>query len=1140
MGLIHTGRNLRSGTFGVAAALFILAALPAQAQDADKVTLRIKGEVGQKARYTSTANISLSVAGQDLKIEEETQSESTVKQVNDDGSVVFTQETLSTKTSFNGEPMPDEGEKSAPRTLTLAANGRLVSYEDPDLDTEDPNASLGLRLLHASNLVFSDNPVGPGDTWSVNLPGDDKLGTKAAKATYTFEKFDELNGRRVAIISMTYAESSGSPAMSAKTTHWVEIESGDSIKNTSAVNNVPLDLGGQNALASVKGEGNRTSGGVVKLEGQEETPSDEEEDPITEKVKDFEKLDGIFPVYRQVKEGRETLYLEISPDQFGKLVMLQTTASTGLADGRIAAGDPINDLIFDFERTPNNRVVMKVPNIFFRAKDGEPIAEAVRRSFPDAVVESFSVEAEHEGRVLIDISQLFKGDISMVGQTLAGGGNPLLGGGGDSMSPDRENTYVKTFKNFPTNMYVESVYNFVGRGGGGSLAALLSGTQDTKADPRSARITINYNLYMLPTDNGYRPRMFDSRVGFFTVEYQDFTRDTAIDQKVQLINRWNLKKQDPSADVSDVVEPIVYWIDSAVPTEYRDAVKHAIEAWNAPFEAAGYRNAVVAKQMDKDHEFDHADMRYNVVRWITSPAEAYAIALFRTNPITGQILNTSVSVDANIVRAFAQEYSQFIRPETLKAKAIASLKANKHFGCDLAQGAQANLAFGNIAIEALTSANGQASPVSRSEYIKQFVTWVVMHEVGHTMGLRHNFVASTELTMADLTDPSKVNQSGTSASVMDYVAFNPGAIKNPQVRFFGDQPGVYDFWAIKYGYRDIKGAMTMEDETFELKKQASETNQPGLTWLGDEFADSIDPYVTRFDLAKDPMNYWISTGDLSRNLLFKLDTFSPKPGESFYAFTRDFNVLMNQYSNSAMQMTRYIGGIRRNPNFKGDALQQMPLVPIPGADQRKALDQIVKMVFEEKSLDFPKKYYQMFGTNPNAGVIEGILGASNSQPMYTMLSSFQSQALSDLLSSSTMNALLNQEFESNNPAETLTAREMFARVTASLWSEVESAKPVTMLRRQLQREHLDRLIEMVLDKDGTPAEAKTLAWAHLLALKGRLGASASKVGHESTRLHWEESLMRIERALGAKPSVGSTGGGGGSSLLDQLLGGVKK
>ena len=569
--------GFRSSRGSLVTALFVsllASSSLATAQDADKVTLRIKGEVGQVARYESETNVTISVAGQELNIVEKSKSETRVTG-SDASGVLMEQETLEQSTTVNGNemPTPPGGMDADPTILKLAPNGKVLQYEPANADPEDPNDNLNIRLLLSTNMMFSDNPVGPGDTWTFDLPGDDELGSKNANASFVFEEWEDLDGVRVARIQMTFTETSGSPALSAKSTHWVDPVSGDSIKSSYVAEGIDLSMGGQEAIAKATGTGFLTSGGMVKQEGQEEVPEDEPKDEIAEQTEDFEKIDGVFTIYRRDNEGRMTLYMELAPEQFGKLVMLQTTASTGLADGTLAAGDPVNDLLFQFERTPNKRVVMKVANTKFRAKPGTAMADVVERSFPDSIVESYAIEAEQDGRVLIDISSLFTSDISMISSMLQGGGNPLLGGGGGLM-PDRANTYVKTLKNFPDNVYVETMYNFAGRGGGGGgLAALLGGAMDTKADPRSAVIQLNYNLFLVPEDSGYRPRFFDPRVGFFTVEYQDFNDDTALFSTKQFISRWHLEKVDPSAAVSDVKEPIVYWIDAAVPEEYRAAVE---------------------------------------------------------------------------------------------------------------------------------------------------------------------------------------------------------------------------------------------------------------------------------------------------------------------------------------------------------------------------------------------------------------------------------------------------------------------------------------------------------------------------------------------------------------------------------------
>lgn len=1133
----------RLGALTLLVAMTTLWANAAPKPQDEKVLLRFKADVGQTIRSKSTSKIEMTAFGQTLVIEQSGVGVTTVKAVSPDGQVTLDSKQESMKMTLNGEELPEEELGDEVTTTVYAANGSILSIKSSGEETEDPNAALGSRIAYATNVIFSDNPVGVGDTWSAEVTGDDKLGTRNGKADFTLEGFEDRDGVRTARIKVSFRETTGSPAIAADSTQWVSVASGEVIEGKISLKGAEFDLQGQKVPITLSGDSNRLSGSQLAASANANPTEEKEAGEIEEKIKDFEKIDGLFTMYRKVTDGRTQLFLELKKDQLDQLVMLQTTASTGIGNGQITAGDPINDLMFAFHRTPNNRVVMRVPVYGFRAGRGLEIDRAVERSFPESFVESFSIEAEQDDKILVDFSNFFRSDISRIGELLQGGGNPLLGGGGGSYSIDRENSYVESLKNFPTNVYAETVFNFVGRGGGGGgIAALLGGGGATTADDRSMVIRVNYNMYMLPVGNGYQPRMFDPRVGYFTVDHQDFSDTTAIDQKQMFITRWHLVKKDPTAALSEPVEPIVFWIDNAVPAEFRESVKKGILSWNKAFEAAGFKNAVVAKQMPDDAEFDHADMRYNVVRWVTSPSSAYAIALFRTNPLTGQILNASVTVDANIVRAFASEYGQFVRPEAWQeklAKAQKAAAAHSHHECNdptkctLVQDGALNMATGALAAAMVQGVPG----VSRNEYINQFITWLVAHEIGHNMGLRHNFVASTLLDLNQLGDAATVDKESTSASVMDYVAFNPSAL-NGKAKFYGEEVGRYDIMAIQYGYTPFAGKNTVE-ERFDLSQIATTGSRDGLAWLGDEYADSIDPYITRFDLAKDPLAYWTRMGTMSRTLLFQLDTHSPKDGQSYFNFTRDFNVLLGTYAQSADQLTRFIGGVRFSPAFKGDKGGRKPIENIDGTRQKAALNQIMKMIFAEDSFAFPKHYYQMLATNPKAGLIEGLLSATDDRPMFDRFSAIQSSTLGSLMNPDTLRRVANQEFEADKPESTLRLIDLFEAVRGNVWSELATAKPTSMLRRQLQREHADALIQMVLQKSVVTAEARAIAWSQLRALKTSLEAQAVKTSDRVTALHWAETAARIERALDAEDTIGVQGGGGGGSLLDMLLGGAQ-
>lgn len=1122
----------RAFAFSVVLAALSISAIGVPIPKQDKVLLRFKPEVGQKAKTKSQSTVKFDAMGQKLTIEESSTSATEVISADATHSVLRTV-VESSKSTINGDPLPDD-ETEETVDITYAANGEIKEINIDPKPEEDSEIEFRARLNVGTSVVFSDQPVGAGDTWEKTYTPSDNLKIRAAKATFKFEAMEEIDGVACAKILMSYVETAGSPKMTATSTHWIELASGDSIKNEIKLSGVQIDFGfDELTTVAINGTAERSSGGLVKSDTNKEESPEDELGPIDEKVKDFEKIDGWAPIYRQEKEGRMTLYMELTADLFEKPMMLQATAASGLADGRVTPGEPISDLLFEFRKLPNEKIAMYVPNYLFRADSKLPIAKAVQRSFPDSMIETFGIEAEQDGKILIDLSNFFRGDISRLPELLAGGGNPFLGGGGSSLGLDRENSYVSEIKNFPNNTYVQAVLNFVGRGGGG--IAELMGNQ-TSADDRSMIVKLNYNIYPLPMDNGYQPRMFDSRVGFFTSDYTDFNDSTALDDKVMMINRWNLVKKDPDAEMSEPVEPIVFWIDNSVPAEFRDSVKHAIESWNKAFEAAGFINAVVAKQMPDDADFDSADLRYNVVRWITSPSEAYAIALFRTNPLTGQILNGSVNVDANIVKIFAEEYGHYVRPEAWQsklAKRLAAIQASHkdHPGeCTLMEEGGLNAATGFIAA-------GLVPGLSRDEYINQFIKWVVTHEMGHMMGLRHNFVASTLLDLNNLGNAGEVDEEGTAASVMDYVAFNPSALKANGAKFYGDTVGRYDIHAIQYGYTVFPNKDS-QDERYDLIKMAEKGTSEGLTWMGDEYADGIDPYVTRFDLGKDPLAYWSRMGDVSHDLLLKLAQNSPRQGQSYYNFTRDFNVLLGQYNRSASELTRFVGGVRKSPAYKGDPNAKPPVVNIDGATQKKALNQIVKMVFDAKAFEFPKDTFKWMALNPKGSFLETMGNSAEDFPMRDQFASIQASTLASLLEGGTLNRVMNAEYEAEKGESTLRLIDLFSMIQDAIWSETKTASAVSPLRRDLQRAHADILMSMVLEQSGASAEAVTIARWQLIKLSATLKTASKKTTDAYTQMHWDDLADRMDKALSARPTIGSSGGGGGLSLAD-LLGGAK-
>jgi len=1126
-------RNNRSRVIGTLAAFALLAAMPLSARQ-EKVVISIKADAGQVARYTSTTSVDIEIGGEKLNLEQKDVTVVTYT-AGDANGVTYERKEESSSSKMNGEALPAEETSKMVTTVKLSSKGDVLGYDESE--KEEENADLGVRIFSATNVLFSTEPVGPGDKWTIEIEGAEKVGTRKAKADFEYLADETINGTATAKIKSVYAESAGSPPLTAEATSWVEIATGDVVQSEFKVRNVPFSGGGQAMMAQASGTGRRLSGNPLKAlvrEGEPTTP--EETDNIDSKVKEFTKLPGNLPLYHRTKDGRTTIYLEVREDQLGKPMMLQATASTGDST-RVVAGEPLADIVFEFRRMPNEKIFMVVPNYLFRADQNLPIARAVDRSFAESFLESFSVEATQKDRksILIDVSELFRGDIARISERMAGGGNPLLGGGGASYSMDREKTFVGEMKNFEQNLLVVTTYNFVGGRGGGGIPG-LSGPA-TQPDSRSVVLTINYNLFELPRDNGYVPRMYDRRVGYFTSSFQDFSNDIASDQTKQFIQRWHLVKKNPGEAISEPIEPIVFWLDNAIPTEYRQAVRDGILVWNTAFEKAGFRNAMVVRQMPDDADFDHADMRYNVIRWVASPGSAYAVAQFRTNPLTGQILNASITFDSNFARHLNGEYNVEVE-KALAFKWGNDGAASRHVclnpsQCRYRHEFMAQARVGLLALR-LTGLPGQ---VTESQYINQGLAHVVAHEMGHVLGLRHNFVASTQFTMAQLGNAAAIQGKGTVASVMDYTPFNVGALKKTGIPFYDPTPGVYDLWAIEYGYM-VTGKST-KAEIPQLMRHASQTNTPGLAYNSDEFADSVDPYVTRFDLSKEPIEYWTRIGSLSRYLIMNLEKTTPKAGESYWIFTKDFQTLVGSYVESSLQVSRYLAGVRINANFKGDPGQKPNMQTLSPADQKAALLHLNTYVFAPNAFEFPKHYYGKLTANPNL-TLEELQLSINTFPVRDQFASFQAMVLNRVFSTSVMAGLANQEFKAQRSQDALTLATVFKTVGPLIWAELGDGKETPALRRQLQSAHLDKMMLFALRPPaGTPVDARVLAWNELTRLRTALRASLKKVKGDYTPAHQREALMRIDRAFSAVESLGSGGAAPSQSLLEMLLGGRK-
>ncbi|MBX3111983.1 MAG: zinc-dependent metalloprotease [Fimbriimonadaceae bacterium] len=1096
----------------------------------DKVVLRVKGTVGQTATYKSEWSMTLQAGEGKVVVTTAEESSVKVKEVGADGSVTTEHKTTSSVTSINGAQQPAEEPKGM-TTIKQSPNGVVLSYEDSEADADDPNKDLNIRLSQAGTVAFSDKAVGVGDKWTMTFAADKAHDKRAAKGDYEIVGTEDVRGAKCFKVKYSYTETEGSPQLRQSGTAWVEIASGDTLQDEFKISGLVIKNDDGDLAGEAAGRSGRQSGTLMAGAPSQTAPTKPAEpakptsDAFDAKVKGFEKTEGVFTVYRQTKDGRTKAYLEIKEDQLGKPLLLQATAATGTGDGRLTAGDPLADLVFEFRKSPTEKLFMTVPNTRFRTNADTPMARALKRSFADTNLDSFSIEAHNPERksLLIDVSNFFLSDIGQVAAQLMG--PPMFGGpAGGPFVLDREKTYVASIKALPGNLAVRTVYSFIS--GRGPQAAAQPGAASTLADPHGTIAAVEFSLAPLPVDNGYRPRQYDQRIGYFTADYDDYSNDTRLDREKKLIVRWDLRKKDPKAAVSEPVQPIVFWISNDVPVEYRQVVREGILSWNPALEKAGFKNAVRVEQMPDDADWDPSDVRYNVIRWVTSPDDAYAVSHPRVNPLTGQILNAQIVVDANMTRGTTLEKQYLVSPEALFARLEpgkrSPLARNR---CEIGpQGAMVR-AVGMLAAEDLGVIDDQ-------EYVRQSLRHTVAHEFGHILGLRHNFAASTTYSLAELGDAAKVAENGAASSVMDYLPFNLAAITSKGTPFYVAKPGVYDEWAVRYGYTDFGTARAADDKGF-LEHIASETGQPGKVYLSDEFADGVDPDVTRFDLGKDPADYWAGYAGLLHRLTFDLKDKAPRQGNSYFDLTRRYFAYLNQYISSASELTRFIGGVVKSSSKKGDDHGRPPIRPVDAATQRKALATINRYFLGPEAFDFPKDLYSYFQANPEMTEEAGMANAGEFFPVVSRYMLVQRLVLRTVLGAGTATRVMEQEFKAKDASTTLTLAELYDSTLQSVWAETATGTDVNPMRRQLQRTHLQTVIDNALGRGTGPEEVRSISWAELREIARRIKAADGKA-KGPTKLHYDECLARIERAVGAKESLG---GGGAISLRDLLGGG---
>jgi hypothetical protein len=867
--------------------------------------------------------------------------------------------------------------------------------------------------------------------------------------------------------------------------------------------------------------------------------------PFESVTEGYETIPGFFTCYRK----KNSVLMEVPEYMLGRGFLLAMSVSGGSS----LSGHQIDDIPAAFDRV-DHKVLLLEKEVHWRADERKPLGEVVKRTYSDSVRRIVNATTQHGQNAVVDV-------IELLGQ----GASSFFGRFGAGLDPSV--CRIAKLKVFPKNIELE-------------LAMPSRATGEI--------VTIAYSISSLPDPRGddYQPRRADDRIGYFLTAFKDFSDDKASgDRFVRFVHRWNLTKADPTLVISPPKKPIVFYIEKTVPYRYRKAVQDGILEWNKAFEKCGFSGAIVVRQQTDDNEFkdfDPEDVRYNFFRWITSE-QAFAKGPSRVNPYSGEILDADIVFDDSMARYYLRDYDFRIRtgpgklfserlqrllaenperypfahlppgvtlPENELERALADLpRQAEHSLCTFGEGLSHELAFSSLAqlLEAPVAANPADAPGPRGpgaavdpfakrdfpeDFIYQVIKDTVMHEVGHTLGLRHNFKASTWKPLAELN--ANPIQEAISGSVMDYNAINVRASKDvPQGKYAPATIGPYDYWAIEYGYKD--GVMDSD-----LKQIATRGEESGLAYATDEDTTGPDPLVNRWDLGSDPLEFADHRMKIAQTIWRDLVDRVVQKGEGYQDARRGFDMVLFDYAQSGLLAARFVGGEYVHRDHRGDPNEKDPITVVEAKKQRDALHFVCEKVFSDQPFQFPPELIRKLaaGRWSHWGSNDG--SAQVSYPIYDKILTIQEWAVFQLTNPATLERIVSAESKVAGSDDLLTLSELFTTLDGAVFSELDSKengpagnwtarKPfISTIRRNLQRAYAKTLIDIAIEKDGpTPQIARTLVWHRLKALRDKLGAALT-AGKDKldpySAAHLDEIQTRIEKALEASFTLNPSGG----------------
>ncbi len=702
--------------------------------------------------------------------------------------------------------------------------------------------------------------------------------------------------------------------------------------------------------------------------------------------------EGIFTVY----EVENKLYYEVDKKKLGEQFLWLTQLSKTQTNFGYGGTEVIRRVV-KWEKFQDHILLRNVEHLL-RAKKGTPEKIAVEASSLEEIIKSFKIETySSEGNPIINVTDLFNEDIPEFSP------KKQL----EAKGIDKSRTFISSSKVFAQNIETKVLATYELK----AESQKENGDESKTNDPNLGAVTVelHHSMIELP-DKTMRPRYFDKRVGFFAGTHQDFSSEEHHVKETKYIRRWRLEKKDPTMEVSEPKEPIVFYVGRGVPEKWRKYLAEGIEMWQPVFEAAGFKNAIISKvapSKKTDPDFDAEDVRYSTIRWLPSTiSNAYGPHV--EDPRSGEILEADIRIYHNVLKLIRDWYFVQASPSDPDARQL---------------------------------------PLSDS-LMGQALRYVVAHEVGHSLGLRHNFKSSSYYEVEKYRDSEFTEKYGIEASIMDYGRFNyiaqPGddAATIPII-------GPYDYFAIEWGYKEFKETETAEEDKPLLDKIAARQEDNPMLRFGSGREGGLegmgDPHARTEDLGDDPIkatNYGLKNIEYITNYLVEACVENE---DDYKLLKHMYEVLLSQMYQELEHVAALAGGIEINNWAYGQSSELYKPTPID--KEKEAIDYLLKHGF--KTQDFLTK--------------NDIITRIGMHGISEKISKYQKQLLYSMLNKNTANRMMDLEASGFN---SYALTDMVNNLRKGIFVEFNSKRPqINIFRRNLHKAFVKRLIYFKENED---------------------------------------------------------------------------